>query len=105
MTVIVVALLCIALSISMHSISKGRLAKSRLILNEVANAPELNEKDMGYFVGREGIVKNTLRPAGIGEFDGIRLNIVSEGEFIQAGSKVRIDHVEGNRIVVSQINA
>ncbi len=104
MTIIIVALLCIALSISIHSLSKGRLAKSKLVLHQVSGAAqELGENDLSYFVGHEGVAKTVLRPAGMGEFDGVKLNIVSDGEFIQSGAKVRIDHVEGNRIVVSEI--
>lgn len=103
LTLILVALLCIALSISIHSISKGRLAKSKLVLNDVSVQSELGEQDLKYFVGREGVVKTVLRPAGMGEFDGVRVNIVSDGEFIKEGARVRIDRVEGNRIVVSEV--
>lgn len=104
-TLIVVALLCIALSVSIHSISKGRLAKSKLVLKQVSNIPGLGENDLSYFIGHEGITKTVLRPAGMGEFDGVKLNVVSDGEFIQVGAKVRVDHVEGNRIVVSEVEA
>lgn len=100
MTVVIIALLCVALSISIHSASKGRLAKSKLILHEVS-APNLGENDLEYFIGQTGVTKTVLRPAGIGEFDGVRLNIVSDGEFIALGAKVVVDRVEGNRIVVN----
>lgn len=102
--VIYVALLCVALAICMHSVSRGRLSRSRLVLNEVAtqaDSPETN--DLTYFIGRTGTVRSTLRPAGIAEFDGVRLNVVSDGDFIEAGAPVRVDRVEGKRIVVSQI--
>lgn len=52
------------------------------------------------FIGREGIAISTLRPAGTGEFDGERLDIVSEGDFILPQTKVKIIRVEGRRIVV-----
>ena len=99
-----VALLCIALAICMHSVSKGRLSKSRLVLNDVAthaDAPEHN--DLAYFIGRSGTARSTLRPAGIADFDGVRLNVVSEGDFIEPGSTVRVERVEGKRIVVTKI--
>ena len=37
------------------------------------------------------------------EFDGVRLNVVSEGEFIQSGTRVQIVRVEGSRILVRTI--
>ena len=40
MALIIVVLLCIALSIFIHSASKGRLANSKLVLKEVATRPE-----------------------------------------------------------------
>ena len=104
--VIYVALLCVALAICMHSVSKGRLSKSRLVLNDVAthaDAPESN--DLSYFIGRTGTARSPLRPAGIADFDGVRLNVVSEGDFIEQGAFVRVDRVEGKRIVVSQMKA
>ena len=55
------------------------------------------------FLGKEGVVLSTLRPAGIAEFDGVRLNVVSDGEYIRKNAQVRIDKVEGARIVVKEI--
>ena len=102
--VIYVALLCVALAICMHSVARGRISKSRLVLNDVAthaDTPETN--DLTYFIGRTGTARSTLRPAGIAEFDGVRLNVVSDCDFIEQGAAVRVDRVEGKRIVVSQI--
>ena len=56
------------------------------------------------YVGLEGVVLNTLRPAGTGEFAGERLDIVSEGEYLTPGTKVRIIRMEGRRIVVRSID-
>lgn len=102
MTIVIIALLCIALSISIHSASKGRLANSKLVLHEVS-MPALNENDLGFFVGQVGVTRTVLRPAGIGEFDGVKLNVVSDGEFLPSGASIRVDRVEGNRIVVSRV--
>lgn len=55
------------------------------------------------YVGKEGTVSNTLRPAGVGVFEDERLDIVSEGDYILPGTKVRIIRVEGRRIVVRPI--
>lgn len=56
------------------------------------------------YVGREGEVLTTLRPAGTAVFDGERLDVVSESDFIPAGTRVRITRVEGNRILVRPVD-
>ncbi|AWB35477.1 peptidase [Orrella marina] len=54
-------------------------------------------------VGQTGITTTTLRPAGIASIQGQRIDVVSDGEYIEAGSAVRVDHVDGNRVVVRRI--
>ena len=101
---ILAAILCIALSICLYSASKGRLSKSKLVLNDVAvPASAAENNDLNYFIGREGVTHTALRPAGIGEFDGVKLNVVSDGEFIAQGRRVRVQKVAGNRIVVMEL--
>ena len=101
MAIVIIALLCLCLTICLRSASKGRLAKSKLVLNEVST-PEAEESDMNYFVGKVGIAHTVLRPSGLAEFDGVKLNVVSDGEFIGAGKRVRVERVEGNRILVKE---
>ena len=101
---ILAAILCVALSICLYSASKGRLSKSKLVLNDVAvSADAAENNDLNYFVGREGVTQTVLRPAGIGEFDGVKLNVVSDGEFINKDVPIRVLSVKGNRIVVCEL--
>jgi membrane-bound ClpP family serine protease len=101
---ILAAILCVALSICLYSASKGRLSRSKLVLNDVAvSASAAETNDLNYFIGREGVTHTALRPAGIGEFDGVKLNVVSDGEFIGKDKPIRVQSVEGNRIVVREI--
>ncbi len=100
MTVIVIALLCIALSISIRSAMKGRLSKSKLVLKEVS-VSDVSENDLSYYVGKTGRAATVLRPAGMGEFEGVKLNVLSDGEFIPEGAPLVVTRVEGNRIFVS----
>ena len=104
MVVILVALLCIVLSVSIHSASKGRLSKSNLVLKEVSVEHSAVE-DLDYFVNKDGVSLTVLRPAGMAEFDGVKLNVVSDGEFIPAGAHVCVTRVDGNRIVVQKKSA
>jgi len=100
--VIYVALLSIALTICLRSASRGRFANSRFVLKDSAtNGKVPGEGELDAFVGRVGVAHTTLRPAGIADFDGVRLNVVSDGDFIEKDSGVRVVCVEGKRIVVA----
>jgi len=52
-------------------------------------------------VGQRGVVEATLRPAGVARLDGRRVDVVSRGEMIEAGTEVEVVEVSGNRVVVS----
>jgi membrane-bound serine protease (ClpP class) len=54
-------------------------------------------------VGKTGVAASTLRPAGIADIDGKRVDVVSDGDFIEPGEPIRVDHVDGNRVVVRRI--
>jgi membrane-bound serine protease (ClpP class) len=41
-----------------------------------------------------------LRPAGLATFDDRRVDVLSEGDFVPAGTPVRVTRVEGARIFV-----
>ncbi len=51
-------------------------------------------------VGLVGVASTVLRPGGSARFDGRLLDVVSDGEFIEAGVRVRIVSADSNRIVV-----
>ncbi|WP_430785180.1 NfeD family protein [Virgibacillus flavescens] len=54
-------------------------------------------------IGLEGTTLTPLRPSGTAKFDTERLDVVSEGRFIQIDKDVKIVKVEGSRIVVREI--
>lgn len=54
-------------------------------------------------VGAEGVTATPLRPAGMVRFAERELDVVSEGLFVDAGTKVRVTRVEGSRVVVEPV--
>lgn len=54
-------------------------------------------------LGAEGVVESLLRPAGVAIFDGRRVDVVSRGEAIEAGARVRVIELAGNRVVVARV--
>ncbi len=66
----------------------------------VAPAPGLS-----LLAGKEGVALTPLRPAGTAEVEGQRVDVVTEGEFINTGMRIRVIKVEGTRIVVKETAA
>jgi membrane-bound serine protease (ClpP class) len=62
-----------------------------------ASAPESDRQ----WLGKRGTAVSPLRPAGIADIDGKRVDVVSQGEWIDAGTPITVIRVDGNRIVVS----
>jgi membrane-bound serine protease (ClpP class) len=52
------------------------------------------------WLGKGGTAVSPLRPAGIAEIEGERVDVVSDGEFIEPGEPITVTRVDGNRIVV-----
>lgn len=59
--------------------------------------------DRAYLAGREGVALSDLRPAGVARFDDERVDVVTEGDYIPAGTNVRVLRVEGMRVIVRQM--
>ncbi len=55
------------------------------------------------WIGREGTAVTPLRPSGVAEIDGERVDVVTEGRFVANGERVRVLATRGNRIVVQAI--
>jgi membrane-bound serine protease (ClpP class) len=52
------------------------------------------------WLGKRGTAASVLHPAGIADIEGERVDVVSAGEFIEAGQPLEVIRVDGNRIVV-----
>ena len=98
---VLIALLAVLVSWVLRSATSGSVSRSELFLKD---KEELHQQsDMRVLVGKRGCTLSVLRPAGIGDFDGVRLNVVTEGGFIEKGAHVEIVDVQGTRIVVREI--
>lgn len=57
-------------------------------------------EDHRHLLGRRGTAVSPLRPAGIADFEGERVDVVSRGDYIDAGEAITVIQVAGSRIVV-----
>jgi len=102
--IIILAILGIALTIVIHSVTKGHLSKV-LILSETSKRESERQilDDLVYFIDKECTSITPLRPSGIADFNGVRLDVISTGEFIEKDKKLIILKVDGKKIVVKEV--
>ncbi|MGI6150988.1 MAG: NfeD family protein [Christensenellales bacterium] len=103
--ILVLVIIGVILLVFLRSAAKGAISRSPLILKDQIQEEVgfMSTQDMEYFVGREGITETALRPAGKANFDGVKLDVVSEGEFIPNNVPVKVLRVEGRRILVKAV--
>jgi membrane-bound serine protease (ClpP class) len=101
-------LLAIAASLALLRVLPRLPFGRRLVLEtelpagaEGASAPEGDR----LWLGKRGTAASPLRPAGIAHFDNERVDVVSDGEFIETGEPIAVIRVDGNRIVVCRAHA
>jgi membrane-bound ClpP family serine protease len=102
MSLVILVILTVAFIIVLLSATKGALSRSPLVNKQRFSREDgyLSVQDMDYFVGHHGVATTVLRPTGTGDFDGVKLDVVTEGEFIERGTEITVVRVEGRRIVV-----
>ncbi|MBK9305711.1 MAG: nodulation protein NfeD [Nitrospira sp.] len=100
--VLLAAVLALALLRVMPRLPVGRsliLDTELLTAGGYASQPELDHR----WLEKRGTAASTLRPAGVAHFDHERVDVVTEGEYIEADTPIEVVRVEGNRIVVRRL--
>ncbi|MBB6729714.1 nodulation protein NfeD [Cohnella sp. CBP 2801] len=99
------ALVALALAAIFAYFFRSRGIWNRFVLREQLTA------ELGYvpngpregWLGKEGVSLSALRPAGVAEFEGDRVDVVTSGEFVEAGRRVRVTAADGTKIVVKEV--
>jgi membrane-bound ClpP family serine protease len=58
---------------------------------------------LALLLGREGTALTPLRPSGSVEIDDSAVDVVTDGKYVDAGTKVKVVRVEGSRVVVEPL--
>ena len=61
---------------------------------------ELND-----LLSAEGVTLTTLRPSGVANIKGNKIDVISEGEMISKNTRIKVINVKGNRIVVKPVKS
>jgi membrane-bound serine protease (ClpP class) len=63
-----------------------------------------NAVDYSALLNQEGVSLSYLRPAGTATINNQRVDVISEGDFIEQGQPIKVVKIEGNRILVQKIS-
>lgn len=101
-TMVVVVVLAIMLIIILLTLKR---VKPPFVLEEDLHNQEgyLNSSDLEYLVGKEGIAATDLKPAGKCSIEGVEFDVRAEGKYIKKGTKIKIDRIHENTIMIKEI--
>lgn len=102
--IVAITLLVVILAILwfIRSMQRGKLSKSFLVLHEQSDGASVPDVVAArqQFVGKSGVTLSALRPSGIADIDGQRVDVIATGAFMQKGTRVRVVKAEGMHILV-----
>jgi membrane-bound serine protease (ClpP class) len=106
---IAVALFVVAVSLLARFLPELPLFNRLVLARQSPTGPSMQILTPSMFepsvkVGEEGVTRTILRPAGKAEFGAALVDVVTDGEFLDAGSKLRVTMVEGERVVVEALD-
>ena len=74
----------------------------RMMLDQTSGNVE-PERDFEALLQKRGVARSHLRPSGIAEIEGRRVDVVSEGGMIPPDTNIQVVAVDGTRIVVRKV--
>ena len=97
-----IVILGILMTVIMGFLSQKKF-KSPIVLDEDLKAGvPISSSDLEYLIRKEGKASTDLKPAGKGNFEGIELDIFSEGPYIKKGTSIVISRINENRLMVKE---
>lgn len=95
----------INLLIVVKSAKNGLLSKTPLIDNNTAIPKDYgsDEKNYGYLINKEGTTKTVCKPVGKMILDNVEYQVITNGDYLPAGTKVKVVEVDGSTIVVKKV--
>lgn len=97
----IVVLLAIVVALWIKIFPKTRVGKTMTVATDLS-ASKASEPGMERWLGLDGMAVSDLRPAGFALIEGTRVDVVTTGEMIARGEKIRVVEVKGNRVVVTR---
>lgn len=80
-----------------------RTRAARAMVLETQTLGSAADPSLGALLGQEGKTLTPLRPAGTADIAGRIVDVVSDGQYIEPDTRIRVILVQGNRVVVEAI--
>jgi membrane-bound serine protease (ClpP class) len=90
----------VVLTFAFKLLPKTKLGKAMILAGPQAGGGD--DPQLRALVGRQGETVSPLRPAGFARIDGVRVDVVTRGEMLDAGCPIVVLDVAGNRVVVAR---
>lgn len=99
---IAVIAVAIALFLIIKKILYQKQAYNQLILKDSVSMEKSEFEDLNCFLGKEGITLSPLKPCGMADFKGTRIEVYSTGKYIDSDVKVKVVEISKNKILVKE---
>jgi membrane-bound serine protease (ClpP class) len=88
----------ITIIIWMKYFPASRIGKKIIVEQDLSTSKSAD--DYSELLGKDGETTSELRPAGFATINGKRIDVVTQGEMIEKGMKVKVIRIDGSRVVV-----
>ena len=82
----------------MYVFMKRKQLEGKLILSDTLE--ELQLDDVSQLIGKVGMAVTSLRPYGEADFDGVRVEVSSNGPMIKENTRIRVLETEARKVIV-----
>jgi len=104
MALAILAVLGAMLGVVLTYFTKGKFFKPLILSDEQKKEHGyISSSDLDYLLGKKGVTVTDLRPTGSVDIDGVKFDVISEGEYISSGTKVEIFKVSGVKLLVKKL--
>lgn len=104
MALAILAVLGAMIGVVLTCFTKGKLFKPLILSDEQKKEHGyISSSDLDYLLGKKGVAITDLRPSGSVDIDGVKLDVISEGEYIPSGTTVEIFKVSGVKLLVKKV--
>ncbi|HZJ82586.1 MAG TPA: NfeD family protein [Clostridia bacterium] len=86
-----------------YYLKSTQVFKRFILMDTVTGEVDVGTKDDD-FIGKRGVALTTLRPSGIVDIDGVRVDAISEGDFIAPGTHIKVIKSKGLTMIVARDN-
>ena len=105
-----ILVISLILAVILYYVNRNVFHKKLMFLDRLVLNDSISTED-GYvasesrleLLGQKLIAYTDLRPAGVAILENEKLDVVTDGDFIEKGNKIEVIRVEGMRIVVKKI--